>query len=344
VEVRGLCEGGSGLSYADYLASPHWQRIRGQAAERSQGLCELCKSAAAETHHIQYPRGTAADSVDNVLHVCSTCHRRLHGMHELITDRGLAELRVETFKNRPATVWVDQRRWVWAPQEAWAAALLIPAGHRMRLFAGLSMRARTLASERNEPFELPDPKGVLWLRWAVINDSLLAWYFRMEARRQAGDKNLSEDDAFLLRNISAIRAWGDALQERALAGSVAAAHAKAPDNTAALSQAMALIAGVQQDHEVRIVAVEGKVLTLERNPDAFLDAKSFVIERGVAPDRCVPGTKLTVQQWLGMEMAKRGAEKGARVTTRLEGTARTAEVNSYRRRDLAEAFKGLPHG
>jgi hypothetical protein len=334
--------------YFEHMRSERWRLIKHQASIRSQGLCELCRSAASETHHINYPRGYARDTVGNVLHVCKACHRRLHGMHQLITDRQLAEIRVTTPKDRQATVWVDERRWVWAPWEVWARVLVIPTPLQVRLLSGIKAGALEQNREWGEPFELPDARGDSWFRWHAVDDGLANWAHRLRDRIGKGDAtrtlenaNLNEDERLLARNYKAIRKWGRDLQERALSGAVTNAAAKPSpvDNTTALAQAMALVVGVQKDHETRIVVIESEVF---RDPEEFIDAKSFVIERGMSPDRIVSGTRIVIQSWLGTQVSEAGGSKGPEMHTRIEGTSHVATVNTYKRKDLLAALERLP--
>lgn len=268
-------------------------------------------------------------------------------MNQLVTDRQLTEMRV-TYKEREATVWADERRWVWAPWDVWIRVLVIPTPLQARLLTNVKAGAAEQNREWGEPFELPDPKGNSWFRWHAVDDGLASWAHRLRDRIGRGDAtrtfanaDITEDERLLARNYKAIRKWGRDLQERALSGAVTAASVKSPslDNATALAQALALVVGVQQDHETRIIGIEEK---LHRNPDEFVDAKSFVIEQGIAPDRVVPGTRLVIQSWLGMHVVENGGEKGPELHTRLEGTSRVVPVNTYKRRDLQLALQRLP--
>ena len=338
-------------AYESHLRSPLWSRIKGDAAARSLGLCELCKSAAKETHHIKYPRGYANDGAQNVLHVCSACHRRLHGMTELVTDRALVEIRVETFKNRQATVWVDERRWVWAPWETWARVLVIPAGIQTRLFSGIQVLATMQAREWGEPFSMPHPDGSLWFRWHVIDDQLTKWVHRLDDRTGRGNADrvlkqsqITEDESLLRANVSAIKKWGRDLQERALGGALTTTQSpalpSAPQTMDRLQQAMLLLAGVGQDHEVRLTRIEK--LTAGKDPQEFILAESLVIEQGLSPRTHVPGTRVLLPNWLGRRLTEIGAARGPRVEMRLEGSAITVAANKWRRCDLLAALNGMP--
>jgi hypothetical protein len=269
-------------------------------------------------------------------------------MNQLVTDRQLAEIRVTTHKDREATVWVDERRWVWAPWDVWTRVLVVPTPLQVRLLTSVKAGAMEQNREWGEPFELPDPKGNSWFRWHAVDDGLANWAHRLRDRIGRGDAtrtlanaNLTEDERLLARNYKAIRKWGRDLQERALSGAVTAAAGKSQplDNATALAQALALVVGVQQDHETRIVVIESKV---HRDPDEFIDAKSYVIEQGIAPDRVVAGTRLVIQSWLGMQVTESGGEKGPEIQTRIEGTSRVVAVNTYKRRDLQAALERLP--
>lgn len=269
-------------------------------------------------------------------------------MNQLVTDRQLAEIRVTTFKEREATVWVDERRWVWAPWDVWTRVLVVPTPLQVRLLTSVKAGAMEQNREWSEPFELPDPKGNSWFRWHAVDDGLASWAHRLRDRIGRGDAtrtlanaDLTEDERLLARNYKAIRKWGRDLQERALSGAVTTAAGKAQplDNATALAQALALVVGVQQDHETRIVVIENKV---HRDPDEFIDAKSYVIEQGIAPDRVVAGTRLVIQSWLGMQVTESGGERGPEIQTRIEGTSHVVAVNTYKRRDLQAALERLP--
>ena len=68
------------------------QATRSEIAHRSRGNCEArlryCFGRATHIHHRQLRAQGGPDTVDNGLHVCAPCHKRIHeesGMH----DRGL---------------------------------------------------------------------------------------------------------------------------------------------------------------------------------------------------------------------------------------------------------------
>lgn len=77
--------------YSAYLRSDSWRDLRRKVAERSRGLCELCGSSGHHVHHIRYPKNLADDRLANLLMVCETCHKKLHGIADpqvVVADKG----------------------------------------------------------------------------------------------------------------------------------------------------------------------------------------------------------------------------------------------------------------
>jgi hypothetical protein len=72
-----------GMSYADYLRTPHWQRVRRRALLRSGGICRSChrETYALDVHHQTYAR-LGAERDGDVLAICRPCHAREHGLVE----------------------------------------------------------------------------------------------------------------------------------------------------------------------------------------------------------------------------------------------------------------------
>lgn len=323
--------------YRDHLQSEQWQEIRTIAADRKDGLCELCGSAGAETHHIKYPKTFAQDAAGHVLCVCSACHRRLHGMNQLITDRNLAEIQVETFKGRPVHVWVDERRWVWAPWDSgWLKALVIPRSLEQRVTHLTVHYAQKMSTEWGEPYCLHDPKGVPWYRWHPINKALGSWQFSVANHGNSySELRLNDDEKFLLQNISKIEKWGNDLQERAMSGAIESRALARVDQSAKLSQAMSLLAEVTQEHDTRISVVEKKIL---RDENEFVDASSFLIQEGIDPNLVAPSSGLIASQFIGSWCAQNKCERGPSKEWSLPWGKRGTKVNTWRRSDLRRAL------
>lgn len=65
-------------SYAVYLASPLWARIRARVFALDEGLCRLCQEPATEIHHTNYDRHTLKGRSLRHLHaLCHGCHERV---------------------------------------------------------------------------------------------------------------------------------------------------------------------------------------------------------------------------------------------------------------------------
>ena len=65
--------------YHRYLASREWALLKEQLRKRSKGRCERCWEGKYEsTHHVTYER-VGNEALDDLLAVCSACHKFLSG-------------------------------------------------------------------------------------------------------------------------------------------------------------------------------------------------------------------------------------------------------------------------
>ena len=63
-------------TYTAYLHSRTWARVRGGALRRSRGHCMVCRAAIGiQVHHNKYPAKWGTERRDDVLTLCSGCHR-----------------------------------------------------------------------------------------------------------------------------------------------------------------------------------------------------------------------------------------------------------------------------
>lgn len=82
-------------SYADYLASPHWQERRKVAGDAADWKC-ACGKRATQIHHRSY-RNVGQEKPNDLRAVCAGCHKEIHrrvddGMSlQRATDLVLAE-------------------------------------------------------------------------------------------------------------------------------------------------------------------------------------------------------------------------------------------------------------
>jgi hypothetical protein len=75
------------LSYDEYLASAHWSRLKHDVHQRSGGFCERCRvNRGSMVHHLAYPRSRYATTPRHLRHVCTQCHRVVHGLGGHIED------------------------------------------------------------------------------------------------------------------------------------------------------------------------------------------------------------------------------------------------------------------
>lgn len=71
--------GGFG-TYAKYLTSSHWRKIRKSAVDRAGGRCMLCNrdEESLHVHHRTYERLGKEDPMDLIV-LCATHHSQFHG-------------------------------------------------------------------------------------------------------------------------------------------------------------------------------------------------------------------------------------------------------------------------
>jgi len=61
------------------LDAEAYQHLRRQVLERDGWRCQLCGSmAGVEVHHIERRSQAGADAEQNLITLCSACHRRAH--------------------------------------------------------------------------------------------------------------------------------------------------------------------------------------------------------------------------------------------------------------------------
>ena len=65
-------------SYADYLATSYWQRVRVLVMRRDAGKCRQCGNVADDVHHKTY-RGWFKEKLSDLEAICRQCHANEHG-------------------------------------------------------------------------------------------------------------------------------------------------------------------------------------------------------------------------------------------------------------------------
>ncbi len=69
------------ISYAEYLLTDHWKKVRDIAVERDGYRCKLCtKAEGLQVHHSTYEhRGEEEDYLEDLITLCGDCHAKFHG-------------------------------------------------------------------------------------------------------------------------------------------------------------------------------------------------------------------------------------------------------------------------
>ena len=64
--------------YENYLAGDHWQQVRRETFETTEGRCIRCGDLADDCHHTTY-RSLGHEAPGDVIPVCERCHEFLSG-------------------------------------------------------------------------------------------------------------------------------------------------------------------------------------------------------------------------------------------------------------------------
>ena len=66
------------VNYYEYIRSKEWFERTAPVRKRNEGLCEVCNLRYGEdVHHRTYDR-LGNEDLDDLLHVCRTCHAMIH--------------------------------------------------------------------------------------------------------------------------------------------------------------------------------------------------------------------------------------------------------------------------
>ena len=88
------------MDYADYLQTPHWQRIRGEALARAKHRCQVCDAAdQLEVHHRSYAR-RGHENPEDVTVLCNGCHGGFHKTGRLARSGGPSRALVALVKRQ----------------------------------------------------------------------------------------------------------------------------------------------------------------------------------------------------------------------------------------------------
>jgi len=73
--------------YKNYLKSDEWKKLKQETIDRDGGRCRKCHGCyCQEVHHIKYPKDFKDDCLENVISVCSKCHKEIHGIKRQVEE------------------------------------------------------------------------------------------------------------------------------------------------------------------------------------------------------------------------------------------------------------------
>ena len=79
-------------SYAKYLESSTWRKIRAKALARDKHKCRACGEKAQHVHHIRYPKNLGEEKMDWLYSLCVPCHEAVHRAATTMTLRAATDL------------------------------------------------------------------------------------------------------------------------------------------------------------------------------------------------------------------------------------------------------------
>lgn len=65
-------------SYARYLESSTWKKIRARVLKRDKHTCRACGTPAQVVHHIRYPKNLGEERLEWLYALCVLCHDEIH--------------------------------------------------------------------------------------------------------------------------------------------------------------------------------------------------------------------------------------------------------------------------
>ena len=336
--------------YRRYLNSSEWRRHRDFALARTSGFCQFCGEIAAHVHHVRYPKRFGDEHPHSLVPVCKRCHDAAHGVQEmkpLVNVTKMSEL--SPFGGQLKYLLSGAR--VYASAKSWAKALRIPAPLSTWFETGLSRTAMLKKDLAGGELEMSFQNTPVY-RWHAVAEILRTfdrqWYKHGFSSRPIDERK--ELDRFH-ENYERLISWGYDLQERALASAI---HRRT-DNTQAITQE-ALVNALKQavaprlqlhddklhEHDVVIADIKSAVPML-RDQEEFISVKQAVGEQGLDPTLMplYPRSNENLSGLTGQMLARRGTERGPSVIARLDGQSLSAEMNTYRRREIYAALHDI---
>lgn len=79
-------------SYASYLESSTWRKIRARALKRDKHKCRACGEKAEHVHHMRYPKNLGQEKMEWLFSLCANCHNAIHRAARTIPLRQATDL------------------------------------------------------------------------------------------------------------------------------------------------------------------------------------------------------------------------------------------------------------
>ena len=65
-------------TYADYLISPTWKKIKSRVRKAKGKFCVICRDKATEYHHLNYGKpDLLGETIANIVPICNVCHESI---------------------------------------------------------------------------------------------------------------------------------------------------------------------------------------------------------------------------------------------------------------------------
>lgn len=97
-------------SYAEYLESPTWRKIRAQALKRDKNKCRACGEKAVHVHHVRYPKNLGEEKMEWLYSLCAPCHNSIHRAAATMTLRAATDLILDASREENVTRFPDDWR------------------------------------------------------------------------------------------------------------------------------------------------------------------------------------------------------------------------------------------
>lgn len=89
-------------SYADYLRSDLWKKIRARVLRLNRGACRSCSNPATEVHHRHYSIDVmSGEDIRSLAAVCRNCHKTSEFHEGTKTKLGTANKRLKDLRCPP---------------------------------------------------------------------------------------------------------------------------------------------------------------------------------------------------------------------------------------------------